>query len=120
MLRDIHHCSTQFVLFGASGDLSQRLIVPALFNLYLDKQLPQQFTLWGIGQKPWQAGDLAAHFRHGITEYSRRGAPPEAEWDSFAANIRYQRADLTDASSFAHIKELLDADWPYHPRYSSR
>ena len=110
MSRDIHHCSTQFVLFGASGDLSQRLIVPALFNLYLDKQLPRQFSLWGIGQKPWQAGDLAAHFRQGVTEYSRRGAPPEAEWNSFAATIRYLRADLNDSGSFVHLKEQLDSD----------
>ena len=55
MLRDIRHCSTQFVLFGASGDLSRRLIVPALFNLHLDGQLPQTFTLWGLGQREWQA-----------------------------------------------------------------
>jgi len=110
MLREIHHCSTQFVLFGASGDLSRRLIVPALFNLYLDKQLPQQFTLWGIGQKPWQTTDLKEHLRQGVAEHSRRGAPSEAEWAAFATAIRYVRADLTDDASFAHLKELLDAD----------
>jgi glucose-6-phosphate 1-dehydrogenase len=108
MLRDIRHCSTQFVLFGASGDLSRRLIVPALFNLHLDRQLPQQFTLWGIGQQAWQPADLAAHLRQGVAEHSRRGAPPEAEWDAFAADIRYLRADLTDDTGFVHLKELLD------------
>lgn len=110
MLRDIRQCNTQFVLFGASGDLSSRLIVPALFNLYLDNQLPQQFTLWGIGQKPWQPTDLAAHLHQGITDHSRRGAPPKEEWAAFSAKIRYQSADLTNDSSFAHLKELLDAE----------
>jgi glucose-6-phosphate 1-dehydrogenase len=110
MLNNIRDCSTQFVLFGASGDLSSRLIVPALFNLYLDGQLPQHFTLWGIGQQAWQATDLAAHLRQGVSRHSRRGAPPEAEWAAFAAAIRYLRADLTDDASFAHLKELLDAD----------
>ena len=120
MLNDIRHCSTQFVLFGASGDLSSRLIVPALFNLYLDGQLPQHFTLWGIGQKAWQAADLAAHLRQGIDQHSRRGAPPDDEWAAFAAAIRYLRADLTDAASFAHLKEMLDTNGPEEVGKSER
>jgi len=120
MLDDIRNCSTQFVLFGASGDLSSRLIVPALFNLYLDRQLPQHFTLWGIGQRAWQATDLAAHLRQGVSQHSRRGAPPEAEWAAFAAAIRYLRADLTDAASFTHLKELLDANAPEEAGKSER
>ena len=120
MLNDIRNCSTQFILFGASGDLSSRLIVPALFNLYLDGQLPQHFTLWGIGQKAWQAADLAAHLRQGVSQHSRRGTPPEAEWAGFAAAIRYLRADLTDTASFAHLKELLDANAPEVPGKSER
>jgi glucose-6-phosphate 1-dehydrogenase len=110
MLRDIRRCNTQFVLFGASGDLSRRLVVPALFNLHLDGQLPQSFTLWGLGQKEWQAADLAAHLRQGVAEHSRRGPPPDDAWRAFAANIRYVRADLTDDASFVHLKETLDAE----------
>ena len=110
MFRDIRHCDTQFVLFGASGDLSGRLIVPALFDLFLDGQLPQRFTLWGIGQKAWQAEDLASYLRGGVAAHSRRGAAPDAEWSDFTANMRYLRADLTDDGSYAHLKELLDAD----------
>jgi glucose-6-phosphate 1-dehydrogenase len=110
MIRDIHDRRTQFVLFGASGDLSRRLIVPALFNLYLDGQLPRQFTLWGIGQKPWQTGDLIGHLYQGVAEHSRRGTPPQDEWTAFAAAIRYHRADLSDDTSFTALKELLAAD----------
>jgi glucose-6-phosphate 1-dehydrogenase len=115
MLRDIGNRSTQFVLFGASGDLSMRLVVPALFNLFLDKQLPQRFLLWGVGQQQWQTGDLVEYLRGGVAEHSRRGSPSEADWSAFAANIRYHRADLTDDASFTQLRAALDAaeqDWP--------
>jgi glucose-6-phosphate 1-dehydrogenase len=115
MLRNIGNCSTQFVLFGASGDLSMRLVVPALFNLFLDKQLPQRFLLWGVGQQQWQTGDLVEYLRGGVAEHSRRGAPSAADWSAFAANIRYHRADLTDDASFTQLRAALDAaeqDWP--------
>jgi glucose-6-phosphate 1-dehydrogenase len=115
MLRDIRNCSTQFVLFGANGDLSARLIVPALFNLYLDKQLPERFLLWGVGQQPWRTEELTAHLRQGVAEHSRRGAPAEAEWAAFAANVRYHRADLMDDTSFSQLRESLDGGeqaWP--------
>jgi len=51
MLRDIRNRSTQFFLFDADGDLYSRLIAPALFILDLDKQLPERFLLWGVGQQ---------------------------------------------------------------------
>ena len=114
MLRDIGNCNTQFVLFGASGDLSMRLVVPALFNLYLDKQLPQRFMLWGVGQQQWQTTDLVEYLRHGVEKHSRRGMPPQDEWAAFAANIRYHRADLTDDASFTQLRAALEEterDW---------
>ena len=110
MNRDILHCNTQFILFGAGGDLSRRLIVPALFNLHLDDQLPRKFTLWGVGQKPWQTTDLIEHLRIGVTEHSRRGAPTAADWTDFSAKIRYLQADLNEDAGFAHVKEVLDAE----------
>jgi len=120
MLREIRNCSTQFVLFGAGGDLSRRLIVPALFNLYLDRQLPERFLLWGVGQRQWRAEDLTAHLREGVAQHSRRGTPPESEWAAFAANVRYHRADLKDDASFSQLREALDAAEQAWPNKSER
>ena len=120
MLREIRNCSTQFVLFGAGGDLSRRLIVPALFNLYLDRQLPERFLLWGVGQRQWRAEDLTAHLREGVAQHSRRGTPPETEWAAFAAKVRYHRADLTDDASFSQLREALDAAEQAWPNESER
>jgi glucose-6-phosphate 1-dehydrogenase len=104
---DIRTSSTQFVLFGASGDLAMRLVVPALFNLFLDRQLPQRFLLWGLGQKDWRNEDLIDYLHKGVETHSRRAPSPET-WQAFAANIRYLRADLNDDAAYQRLRETLD------------
>ena len=109
MTRDVRERSIQFVLFGASGDLSMRLVVPALFNLYLDDQLPRHFALWGVGPQSWQTADLVDYLRRGVAQHSRRGAPADDVWRAFADNIRYHRADLTDDDGYVQLRESLEA-----------
>lgn len=67
---------TLFVLFGVGGDLSQRLIVPALFNLYLDKRLPARFLLLGVDRTDYDYTRLTGRYREGVANFSRRGARP--------------------------------------------
>lgn len=87
---------TLFVLFGAAGDLSQRLIVPALFNLYLDKRLPARFLLLGVDRTDYDDTSLAGRYREGVANFSRHGASPDDAWREFAGMIHYLRADVTD------------------------
>ena len=98
---------TLFVLFGAGGDLSWRLIVPALFDLFLDGHLPKRFFLLGVDRSEYTAATLADHYRQGVTENARHGAQADASWQEFAGLIRYQRADISDAAAYAQIGEQL-------------
>lgn len=98
---------TLFVLFGAGGDLSWRLIVPALFNLFLDGHLPKRFFLLGVDRADFTNATLAEHYHHGVTENSRRGAPTDAAWQEFAKLIHYQRADISDAAAYTQISDQL-------------
>lgn len=100
---------TVFVLFGAGGDLSRRLIVPALFNLYLDGQLPARFRLLAVDRQENQATALAESFRQGIVDFSRRGAAAANVWATFAALIDYQRMDLTDPAAYTALGKRLSA-----------
>lgn len=109
---DLH--DTHFVLFGAGGDLSWRLIVPALFDLFLNGHLPERFMLLGVGRADIDAGALANHYRQGVALHSRSGAPAEEAWQKFAGKIRYARSDISDTASFTHLGEMLascDQDW---------
>ncbi len=98
---------TRFVLFGAGGDLSRRLIVPALFNLYLDGKLPERFQLLGIDRLDSDAAALVENYRQGIAEHSRRGAAAANVWTEFAKLIDYQRMDVTDPAAFTALGQRL-------------
>ncbi|MGA7802856.1 MAG: glucose-6-phosphate dehydrogenase [Gammaproteobacteria bacterium] len=99
--------NTAFVLFGAGGDLAARMIVPALFNLHLDKQLPEKIALLGVDRQDFSDAQLADRFRDAIAAHSRRGAPSDDQWQSFARSIHYIGADLTDDSAYGNIARRL-------------
>lgn len=105
---------TLFVLFGAGGDLSWRLVVPALFNLFLDGNLPKRFQLLAVDRLDTNKADLAEHYFKGITEHSRRGAPPPDAWQTFSSMIHPIMLDATDPESFKKLAKVLDShesDW---------
>lgn len=112
---DIRSLNTSIVLFGAGGDLAQRLIVPALFNLFIDHQLPEQFLLIGVDRKDMDDAALVAHYQESVALFSRRGVPTAADWQAFAARIRYRKVDVMAVEDMlqlgAHLKEL-EAAWP--------
>ena len=75
--------SALFVLFGGEGDLASRLIVPALFNLHLDGQLPKGFVLLGIDRQEIDDAGFAEHLRKGVSEHARQGTPGTDPWNEF-------------------------------------
>ncbi|MFA5530653.1 MAG: glucose-6-phosphate dehydrogenase [Thiohalomonadaceae bacterium] len=98
-----------FVLFGATGSLAARKILPALFNLKLDGQLPEPFVLLGLGRRPLDDGVLAAHYREAVGRHSRRGEPAQADWDAFAVALRYLSFDVQEPQDYARLAELLES-----------
>jgi glucose-6-phosphate 1-dehydrogenase len=100
---------TLFVLFGAGGDLSWRLVVPALFNLFLDGHLPPRYQLLAVDRLDTDAAALAAHYQKGVVENSRRGAPKAEDWQAFSRLIRYLQIDVADPDGFKRLAQALDA-----------
>ncbi|NNM83484.1 MAG: glucose-6-phosphate dehydrogenase, partial [Burkholderiales bacterium] len=96
--------STIFVLFGAGGDLSCRLIVPALYNLHLDGHLPANFLLLAVDRFE---GNESPDYRDCIARHSRRGAPLDDPWAAFCSRIRSLSVDITNPESFGKISEML-------------
>ena len=96
--------STIFVLFGAGGDLSCRLIVPALYNLHLDGHLPENFLLLAVDRFDASA---QPDYRDCIARHSRRGAPVDGPWTAFCNKIRPLSVDITNPDSFGKISEML-------------
>ncbi len=99
---------TLFVLFGAGGDLSWRMVVPALFNLFLDGHLPQRFLLLAIDRSGRDDATLAQHYYKGITEHSRRGEPTAEAWLAFSSMIRCIKLDAADPEGYGTLAKALD------------
>ena len=111
-----------FVLFGARGDLTRRLIMPALFSLYNAGELPREFMLLGIGHGEGSDQDFADYCHACVCDHPDAEAPPQETWRVFAQALHYLRADLDDADSYARLKQALDEralTWSQPPDYVS-
>ena len=99
--------ATQFVLFGAMGDLTRRLVGPALYDLHVDGRLPPQFRLLGIDREI-DAERLRERLRDGVKSYARSGPPEDSQWAAFAERIDALAMDLTDEDAYSRLKKTLD------------
>ena len=61
---------TTIVIFGASGDLTQRKLIPAIFQNYLKKRLPEPFLIVGSARRPWNHEEFRANLQAGFQEMS--------------------------------------------------
>ena len=96
------------VLFGATGDLAHRKVVPALYQLWRTNLLPHEFLVLCIGRRPYSATDLRKEYRESLEKYSRVLPLDDSAWRSFAARIAYQRLDFTDAEDFDKLAVTLE------------
>src|SRR5579883_3677154 len=71
------------VIFGASGDLTRRKLVPALYNLALEHMLPSQFTVVGVSRTPESDEQFRQTMHEGVDAFSRSGKAQPATWDGF-------------------------------------
>jgi glucose-6-phosphate 1-dehydrogenase len=98
---------TIVVIFGATGDLTWRKLIPGLYNLYLDKWIPQEFAMIGIGHKPESDQVFSQHLHEGVNKFSRQGKAKKSEWDTFAKSISYLKGEFTDASTYTKLDKQI-------------
>src|SRR2546426_8695537 len=76
-------------IFGASGDLTRRKLIPALYNLALEKRLPERFAVVGYARSEISHEEFSKKMREAVSEFSRTGLKDESVWQQFAANLDY-------------------------------
>jgi glucose-6-phosphate 1-dehydrogenase len=99
------------VIFGASGDLTKRKLVPAIYNLALSRMLPGGFALVGVARRP--KPDFADEMKANVAKFSRRKPVDEATWSELAKGISYVQGEFHLPETFAKLKaelERLDAE----------
>ncbi|MCJ8164136.1 glucose-6-phosphate dehydrogenase [Pontibacter sp. E15-1] len=97
------------VIFGGTGDLAKRKLVPAFYNLFLDGWLPEQFALIGLGRSDTDDLNYQLDLREGLDEFSRSGKPAEASWEKFRYSLSYLRSNINEQASYHDLAERIAA-----------
>jgi glucose-6-phosphate 1-dehydrogenase len=102
------------VIFGASGDLTARKLIPAIFSLSVQKLMPQKYAILGVGRTKFQAALFRNKISEAILTYSEEKIPDEGMINSFTENIFYHSMYDHNEESYLELKEnLLSIDEKY-------
>jgi glucose-6-phosphate 1-dehydrogenase len=103
----VEPCS--IVIFGASGDLTARKLVPALYHLFKERQLPAAFRIIGFARREKTDESWRAELRAALGQFSRTQPVDDAVWRDFAARGGYCQGDLTDPAGYARLRQKLES-----------
>src|SRR5579864_4402741 len=95
------------VIFGATGDLTHRKLLPALYNLALEHPLPPQFTVVGVARRPFSNEEFRKQALDSINQFSRRRPVNQAVWETFSKGLYYHQSQFDDLSGYQGLAELL-------------
>jgi len=97
--------STTILIFGASGDLTRRKLVPALYNQYKKGKLNSEFNIVGVSRSQFSHDEFRERMCAGVQEFSRHF--DDAIWQEFAPHVWYIPADASELEAFDTLKQGL-------------
>ncbi len=95
------------LIFGGSGDLTRRKLVPALYNLARQRSVPAGFTILGLSRSPMSDEQYRGRLREWVDKSTEAPPSDAATWEPFAQSIHYLSADFRDPKTYERIKALL-------------
>ena len=109
---------TIFFIFGGTGDLTSRKLIPALYNLFLDGWMPEKFAVIGMGRTSYSNEQFRTLLLEDLNKFSRGGKAEQGKWEDFSANVSFQVSEIKDDKTYetqaATIKKLT-TEWNAEP-----
>jgi glucose-6-phosphate 1-dehydrogenase len=105
---------TVVIIFGGTGDLTKRKLVPAFYHLFRNGMLPDQFAILGMGRTRLSVDAYRDRLFEGLVEFSRSGRPEEEKWLAFRTSVDYQSSGIDDPDTYTMLAgrlEALDQAW---------
>jgi glucose-6-phosphate 1-dehydrogenase len=96
------------VIFGATGDLTHRKLLPALYNLALEHPLPAGFSVVAFARRPYDDDIFRQQALESINQYSRQKPVNQQVWDSFVAGLHYLQSNFNDPEGYIKLNTLLN------------
>src|ERR1700736_2861451 len=91
------------VIFGASGDLTKRRLIPALYNLSREHLIPPGFSVVGFARRDLGDERFRQNLLEGVNHFSRSRPAQPGIWDTFGAGISYLQGDFDDADAYRRL-----------------
>jgi glucose-6-phosphate 1-dehydrogenase len=101
--------SCAVVIFGASGDLTRRKLIPALWNLHREGRLPAGFSVVGMARTPKSDEAFREEAREAVRRYSRYRDVSGEMWDTFAAGLFYHQGTYDEPASYQSLRARLQS-----------
>jgi glucose-6-phosphate 1-dehydrogenase len=95
------------IIFGASGDLTRRKLMPALWSLYAGRTLPEPFVILAVSRTEMSDDEFRTRVRESVGEFARVQPPSEHVWERFAASVFYLPGDPKDPTLYPTLAERL-------------
>ena len=103
--RQVEPCTV--VIFGASGDLTARKLLPALYQLFRARQLPDEFRIVGFARREKSEASWRAEACEAVELFSRTGTAACEDDAGFAERLHYCRGDIDDPAAYASLAEMI-------------
>ena len=97
------------VIFGASGDLTARKLIPAFYHLHKEKQMPPDFRIVGFARREKTDASWRQELRQALDQFSRTKPVDEKVWQDFSQHISYCQGDITEAEAYTKLEQQLSA-----------
>ncbi|MHA0858163.1 glucose-6-phosphate dehydrogenase [Paenibacillus sp. CMAA1364] len=107
-LEELQNPNAVFFLFGATGDLARRKLFPAIYSLYREGKLAEDFAVIGIARRPRTQEEFREDVYKSIQEFCRYKAEDMEEWYTFAQHFEYKSLDINDINGFRELKEQTE------------
>ncbi len=107
------------IIFGAAGDLTKRLLIPALYNLARTNLLPKEFAVVGVARAQMSSEDFRAKMSRDIHEFATVSVDPKL-WEQFEQRLYYLSGEFQDANTYTQLQDLLaqvDTQWGTQGNY---
>ena len=99
--------ASSLVIFGASGDLTQRKLIPALYSLAHDGLLPAGQTIIGFARPDYTDDAFRTAMREACDKFARVKPVDDAIWDNFAKGLFYVRGEFSEPEAYNRLKQKL-------------
>ncbi|HTE33838.1 MAG TPA: glucose-6-phosphate dehydrogenase [Chryseolinea sp.] len=114
----LHAQSILFFIFGGTGDLTARKLIPALYNLFLDGWMPAHFKIIGLGRTSQTDDQFRNFLKDDVDKFSRRKLMSEEKWNEFSTHIEYLVSEIEQPKTYDEISASItrsSEEWKESP-----